>query len=227
MVVLQILWRGVSKACHPSRKNIDHLVHDAILDDHAEKKVQNADTWSKLQDRILEEQKKRLEARNLSPNLPSIVVIDKAQSHFKSDHYNRPPAPANTFFRVTFCPRTPYKRAPAWKNTFLGVTFCPRTRYKRPPAPSNTFLRVTFCSQTHYKWPPAPANTFWRVTFCPPTCYKRPPALANRFLRVTFCPPTCYERPPATANTFLHVTFCPRTVKVKGKNLFQMRGTGF
>ena len=30
-------------------------------------------------------------------------------------------------------------------NTFLRVTFCPRTRYKRPPAPANTFLRVTFC----------------------------------------------------------------------------------
>ena len=49
LVVLQILWRGVSKACHPSRKHIEHLVHNAILDYHAEQKMQTADTWSTLE----------------------------------------------------------------------------------------------------------------------------------------------------------------------------------
>ena len=77
LVVLQILWRGVSKACHPSRK---HLVHNAILDYHAEKKMQTADTWSRLEDRILEEQRRLLKARNLSHNLPMIMVTDRTWS---------------------------------------------------------------------------------------------------------------------------------------------------
>ena len=36
MVVLQILWRGTTTACHPSKENIEHLLHSALHEDHAQ-----------------------------------------------------------------------------------------------------------------------------------------------------------------------------------------------
>ena len=77
MVVLQILWRGASTACHPSKKSIEHLLHNAILEDHAQKKIQTADTGGRLKNRIWQQRKKRLEAKNLSHYLPAIMVIDR------------------------------------------------------------------------------------------------------------------------------------------------------
>ena len=68
MGVLQILCRGTTIACHPSKKNIEHLLHSALHEDHVACKKQTADTWSRLEDRILEEPTKRLNVKNLLPN---------------------------------------------------------------------------------------------------------------------------------------------------------------
>ena len=40
MVVLQVIWRGETQQCHAQIKNVEHLVHSAIVQEHAAKKAQ-------------------------------------------------------------------------------------------------------------------------------------------------------------------------------------------
>ena len=48
MVVLQILWGGTTTACHPSKKNVEHLLHSALHEDHAEKRNMQTNCAKKI-----------------------------------------------------------------------------------------------------------------------------------------------------------------------------------
>ena len=53
MVVLQILWLGTTTSCHPSKKDVEHLLHSALHEDHAEKRNMQPNCAKKNRGEIL------------------------------------------------------------------------------------------------------------------------------------------------------------------------------
>ena len=78
---LQVIFRGETTACHAKTTKIGHLVHPAILQDHAKAKTQDAATWKRLMRDVHEKNQVKLKDLQLPETFPILMVADRAPAH--------------------------------------------------------------------------------------------------------------------------------------------------
>ena len=72
---LQVIFRGETTACHAKTTKIAHLVHPAILQDHAKA------TWKQLMRNVHEKNQVKLKDFQLPETFPILMVADRAPAH--------------------------------------------------------------------------------------------------------------------------------------------------
>ena len=87
MVSFQVLWRGLTKACHAQTGKIEHLLHNAIFQDHTANKVQTGESWRRCIEDLAERHQRRMVQYELPESCPVLLVTDKCPAHVRKDLY--------------------------------------------------------------------------------------------------------------------------------------------
>ena len=90
VVYFQIIWKGTSERCHPRFSDrMKALMHPAIHHDHAAKKTQTHETFTRLLKELDAELQAVKQSSSLPLDLPSIMLIDNVSSHINFEELKK------------------------------------------------------------------------------------------------------------------------------------------
>ncbi len=84
IVLMQIIWKGVTEACHPKPSELLCPVPANVVQQHSRSKFQTGETWAELLSKLADEVAVRRQRYRLGANAPAILTIDNVSSHSTS-----------------------------------------------------------------------------------------------------------------------------------------------
>lgn len=84
LVMMQVIWKGVTEQCHPKPSELLAPVPAAVVQHHSRSKFQTGDTWAQLLKKLDDEVAVRRQRYRLGERAPAILIIDNVASHSTS-----------------------------------------------------------------------------------------------------------------------------------------------